>query len=56
MALVRDLFEKVVGIDRKTLFELLEARGADNGHSSALTESMSEAVGVPEGMNETETS
>lgn len=46
LALVRDLFEKVAGIDRKTFSELLEAGGADDGYSSALTESMSEAVAV----------
>lgn len=46
LALVRDLFEKVAGVDRKTFSELLEAGGADDGYSSALTESMSEAVAV----------
>lgn len=46
LGLVRDLFEKVAGIDRKTFSELLEAGGADDGYSSALTESMSEAVAV----------
>lgn len=46
LSLVRDLFEKVAKIDRRTFTELLEAGGADDGYSSALTESMSEAVAV----------
>lgn len=46
LSLVRDLFEKVAKIDRRTFSELLDAGGADDGYSSALTESISEAVAV----------
>jgi predicted ATPase len=46
LSLIRDLLEKVAGVDTRTYSELLEAGGADDGYSAALTASMTSALAV----------